>query len=247
MGKKTEIENSTVENDNQETQVSKKKIDNYVAPVSPNLAEIQALTQFFNSSIGTVAETQEVAIATEKQINYPALPKGYELAFDYDENPSTATLHTRLKTLVKGMNGTVSEPSVFGGSCSLSVQLPINLEEATAFFDKFLKVQFNNGVKMSGSIYQKCYAFTATADEEKIKEIKSEWVKFSHGGQRRELVQSNKYLTMTFASAEDFENNSSILGLSDTVKDGVKFTTDITHVTVKEAMNYNPKRAITPD
>lgn len=236
------------ENDTDEEKVSLKKIDNYIPPVSPVLEEMNALSQLFSNFAKLPAATvSDIPISTQDQINVPVAKKGYELVFDYDRNNETERLHKKMKAIVKAIGGSVAEPSIYDDSCSISVQLPLNLEEATAFFDKYLKVQFSENIKMSGTIYKDGYAFTATADESKISEIKESWVRFSNGGKCRELFQNTNHLTMIFQDEEDFIKNSAILGLSGTEKDGVKFTTDIEAIRIKEAVNYNPKRALSPD
>lgn len=237
------------ENDNGEKEpVSKKKIDNYIPPVSPMLAEINTLNNLFSSFAKLPpVEVDETPVATEEQINYPVLKKGYELTFDYDKTSETERIHKKLKAIVKGLNGEVSEPSIYEESCSVSVQLPVTLEEATAFFDKYLKIQFSENIKMSGTIYKEGFAFVATASEEKIQEIKKDWVRFSNGGKCRELFQHKNHLTMVFQDAEDFIKNSSVLGLSGTEKDGVTFSTDVESIRIKEAENYNPKRTLSAD
>lgn len=230
-----------------EEKVSTKKIDNYVAPVSPHINEFNALTSFFNSSIGKEAVIETTSVDAPEQKNYPPLKGGYTISFEYDESPNTLTLHNRVKAVVRPMGGTVSDPSVFGGGYSLPVHLPLTLEETTAFFDKFLKVQFQSHIKMSGTIYQETYSLSATASEEKIAEIKADWIKFSKGGNRRELIQGKNFLTLIFNTPDDYIRNSAILGISGTEIDGVKFSTDVENISIKDAKNYNPDRVITPD
>lgn len=245
--KKDKSVDNNIKNDEKEP-VSKKKIDNYIPPVSPMLAEINALNNIFSSFAKLPpVEVDDIPVSSEEQINYPEIKKGYELAFDYDKTSETERIHKKLKAIVKGLNGYVSEPSVFEDSCSVSVQLPVTLEEATAFFDKYLKIQFSEQIKMSGTIYKEGYAFVATASEEKIKEIKQNWVRFSNGGKCRELFQHKNHLTMVFQDEDDYIKNSSILGISGTEKDGVKFTTEVETIRIKEAVNYNPKRILSPD
>lgn len=242
------VTNNNVSTDEDDEPVSMKKIDNYIPPVSPVLEEMNALSSLFSAFAKLpTSEVESTPVPTQEQINYPAVKKGYELVFDYDNTTQTERIHKKLKAIVKGLNGVVSEPTIVDDSCSVSVQLPVNLEEATAFFDKYLKIQFSENIKMSGTIYKEGYTFTATATEEKIKEIKQDWVRFSNGGKRRELFQNKNHLTMIFQDEDDFIQNSSILGLSGTEKDGIKFTTDIESICLKDAVNYNPKRAISPD
>lgn len=248
--KSKKVSNVTADNvsNDEDEPVNMKKIDNYIPPVSPVLEEMNALSNLFSAFAKLPkSEVEETPVATQEQINYPAVKKGFELVFDYDNTTQTERIHKKLKAIVKGLNGVVSEPTVIEDSCSVSVQLPVTLEEATAFFDKYLKIQFSENIKMSGTIYKEGYTFTATSTEEKIKEIKQDWVRFSNGGKRRELFHNKNHLTMIFQDEDDFVKNSSILGLSGTEKDGVKFTTDIESIRLKDAVNYNPKRAISPD
>lgn len=240
-----ENENKTIDSKGKKI----KKIDQYVPTVSPFINEVNALNSFFMTAASTPVQINEdnIQISTSTQSNYPEITPGYELIFEYDENSDTKKLPSRLRLVLKAINGVVHEPECYQGSCTLKANLPVSLEETTAFFDAFLKQQFQHDIKMSGAIYKNGYAFTAHASEEKIKEIKSDWVRFSNKGNGRELTQYKEYLTIVFKDADDYIQNSSILGLSGTTKDGVTFTTDIEPIKIKEDKNYNPHRPLMPD